>query len=132
MAERGELPKFIAETHKRFRTPHIAILITAVIVLGLTLSSTFARQVNLSVIARLLSYGVTCAALLVFRNKRGAPPAMFKAPAGVAVAIAALLLTAWLLSNGSFLDARDSAIAAGVGLLIYFVSIRARRNLVKA
>lgn len=120
MAERGELPRIIGATHKRFRTPHISILITSFVVLGLTLGSTFARQVNLSVIARLLSYGVTCAALLVFRHKQGAPPAMFKAPAGVSAAIAALLLAAWLLSNSSLLDARDSAIAAGVGLVIYF------------
>jgi len=120
MAERGELPGLIGATHKRFRTPHVSILITSIIVLGLTLGSTFARQVNLSVIARLLSYAVTCAALLLFRRKPGAPPAMFKAPGGVGVAIAALLLTAWLLSNSSLLDARDSAIAAGVGLLIYF------------
>jgi amino acid transporter len=120
MSERGELPRIIAATHKRFRTPHVSILITSLIVLGLTLSSTFARQVNLSVIARLLSYGMTCAALVVFRRKQGAPAAMFKAPAGVAAAIAALLLSVWLLSNGSSLDARDSAIAAGVGLVIYF------------
>ena len=120
MSERGELPKIIGATHKKFHTPHISILITAAIVLVLTLMSTFARQVNLSVIARLLSYSVTCAALLVFRYKKDAPPAMFKAPGGVAVAIAALLLAAWLLSNGSYLDARDSAIAAGVGLVIYF------------
>jgi len=126
MSERGELPRVIGATHRRFRTPHISILITAVIVLGLTLGSTFARQVNLSVIARLLSYGVTCAALLVFRYKKDAPPAMFKAPGGVVAAIAALVLSVWLLSNpivnrdGSMLDARDSAIAAGVGLLIYF------------
>ena len=120
MSERGELPSIIGATHKRFRTPHASILITALVVLALTLGSTFSRQVNLSVIARLLSYGVTCAALLVFRRKPGAAPAMFKAPAGVPAAIAALLLTAWLLSNSSLRDARDSAIAAGVGLLIYF------------
>jgi hypothetical protein len=53
---------------------------------------------------------------------------MFRAPAGAAAAIAALLLAAWLLSNGSVLDARDSAIAAGIGLVIYF----AYRRRVKA
>jgi basic amino acid/polyamine antiporter, APA family len=121
MSERGELPGFIAATHKRFRTPHAAILITSAVVLGLTLWSTFARQVNLSVIARLLSYGVTCAALLVFRYRKSAAPAVFKAPAGVAAAVAALLLAAWLLSNSSWLDARDSAIAAALGILIYLV-----------
>ena len=129
MSERGELPRVIGATHNRFRTPHVSILITAAIVLALTLGSTFARQVNLSVIARLLSYGVTCAALLVFRYKKDAAPAMFKAPGGVAAAIAALVLAAWLLSNGSLLDARDSAIAAGVGLVIYFAyRLRGRRD----
>ena len=120
MAERGELPRFISATHERFRTPHVAILITSALALGLTLWSTFSKQVNLSVIARLISYSVTCAALLVFRRKQSAPPAMFKAPAGVAVAIAALLLSLWLLSNSNRLDVRDSLVAAAVGLLIYF------------
>ncbi len=121
MSERGELPRIISATHKRFRTPHVAILITSGAMLALTLWSTFSKQVNLSVIARLVSYSVTCAALLVFRRKGGAPPAIFKAPAGAAVAVAALLLAGWLLSNSSWLDARDSAVAAAVGLLIYFV-----------
>ena len=129
MSERGELPRIIGATHSRFRTPHVSILITSIIVLALTLGSTFARQVNLSVIARLLSYAVTCAAVLVFRYRKDAPTAMFKTPGGVAAAIAALVLAAWLLSNGSLLDARDSAIAAGVGLLIYFAyRLRARQG----
>src|SRR5713226_3889732 len=119
MGERGELPRFIAATHKRFRTPHAAILITSAVVLVLTLWSTFARQVNLSVIARLLSYSVTCAALLVFRYKRDDRPALFKAPAGVAAAIAALVLAIWLLSNSNRMDARDSLIAGGIGLVIF-------------
>jgi len=121
MSERGELPRIVSATHKRFRTPHTAILITSGLALALTLWSTFSKQVNLSVIARLISYSVTCAALLVFRRKREAPPAMFRAPAGKAVAVVALLLALWLLSNISWLDARDSAIAAALGLLLYFV-----------
>src|SRR5262249_37236982 len=120
MSERGELPRIVSLTHKRFRTPVVAILITSAVVLTLTLWSTFARQVNLSVIARLVSYSATCAALLVFRWSRSAPSAMFKAYGGVFAAIAALLLAVWLLSNSSLLDLRDSAIAAAIGLLLYF------------
>lgn len=130
MAERRELPLIISATHKRFRTPHVAILITSGAVLALTLWSTFSKQVNLSVIARLVSYSVTCAALLVFRRKASAPPAIFKAPAGAAAAIAALLLAGWLLSNISALDARDSAIATAVGLVIYFAFRFKRRRAV--
>ncbi len=119
MAEGGGLPRFVSATHRRFRTPYVAILITAVVMLALTLPSNFYKQVNLSVIARLLSYGLTCAALLVLRRKSDAPSPLFKAPAGVAVAVTALVLSAWLLSNSTLADARDSAIAAVAGLLIY-------------
>ncbi|HJQ68755.1 MAG TPA: amino acid permease [Blastocatellia bacterium] len=121
MAEGGGLPRLVAATHSRFRTPYVAILITAAVMLALTLPSTFHKQVNLSVIARLVSYGLTCAALIVLRHRSGAPAPLFKAPAGVAVAAAALVLSAWLLSNSTGADARDTAIAAAVGLLIYVV-----------
>jgi basic amino acid/polyamine antiporter, APA family len=119
MSEGGELPQVISTTHGRFRTPYFAILVTAAVMLLLTVWSTFAKQVNLSVIARLVSYAVTCAALIVLRRRAEAPPAAFKAPAGIAVAITALALSAWLLSNSTWLDARDSGIAAAIGLLIY-------------
>ncbi|MEW6130517.1 MAG: APC family permease [Acidobacteriota bacterium] len=121
MGEGKEIPRITAATHKRFHTPHIAILITAMVMLTLTLSSSFYKQVNLSVIARLFSYAMTVAALIVLRNRTTAPAAMFKAPAGIVVAIVTLLLIVWLLSNATLLDIRDSAIAAGVGFVIYLV-----------
>ena len=119
MSEGGGLPLIVSATHRRFHTPYVAILITAAVMLALTLPSNFYKQVNLSVIARLLSYGLTCAALLVLRRKPDAPSPLFKAPAGVAVAVTALALSAWLLSNSTRADARDTAIAAVAGVLIY-------------
>ncbi len=121
MAERGELPRIVAATHPRFHTPHIAILLTAGIVLALSLSGTFVYAATISVIARLLSYASTCVALPVLRRKLGAPEAAFTAPAGVAVSVAALLLTGWLLSHSTGGQARDAGVAAIAGLLIYFV-----------
>lgn len=122
MAEGGELPRWLASTHRRFRTPHPAIWITVAVMLGLTLWSTFGTQVKISAITRLLSYSVTCAALIALRRRSAAPPALFKAPAGVAVALASLLLAAWLLSNSTWEDAGHTAIAAALGLAIFFAS----------
>jgi amino acid transporter len=119
MAERLELPRALAATHRRFRTPHIAILATAGVMLALTLSGTFVYAATISAIARLLAYAATCAALIRLRQKKGAPAAMFKAPAGVAVAIVSLLLSGWLLSTSTWQQARDSLIAALAGLVIY-------------
>lgn len=119
MGASNEIPRLTAATHPRFRTPHIAILVTTIVMMLLTLWSDFFTQVKLSVIARLLSYGVTCAALIVLRHKLTAPAAMFKIPGGAVVAVVTMLLIVWLLSNATLLDVRDSAIAAGVGLVIY-------------
>ena len=128
MGESNELPRLTAATHERFRTPHVAILITTVVMMLLTLWSSFSKQVNLSVIARLLSYGITCAALIMLRKRIDAPTAMFKTPAGVTVAIVTMLLIGWLLSNATLLDVRDSAIAAGIGLAIYLIYRFAQRD----
>jgi amino acid transporter len=122
MAERGELPRIFARTHPRFRTPHVAILVTGLVILALTLSGTFVRLATVSVVARLLSYAVTCAALPVLRRSPRAPAALFRVPAGAVVAVTALAVVAWLLSNAAWRQARDAVIVAVVGAIIYRLS----------
>ncbi len=122
MAERGELPGIVGKTHARFHTPHVAIYFTGLIVLVLTLTGTFVYAATISVIARLLAYASTCAALPVLRRREGSPAAEFIAPMGIVVAIVSLLLVAWLLTNSTLVQARDAGIAAAIGLLIYFAS----------
>jgi amino acid transporter len=119
MAEQRELPVAVSATHRRFRTPYLAILLTSAVMLALALSGTFIYAATLSAIARLLAYAGTCAALPILRKKERARPAMFKAPGGTVVAAASLLLIAWLLSSSTWREARDAAIAAAAGLLIY-------------
>jgi amino acid transporter len=122
MACNRELPRFFAATHERFRTPHLAIIATGAIMLALTLSGTFISSLTVSAIARLLAYFVTCAGLIALRRRdqrRQEFTAHFKAPAGAAVSIAALILILWLLANSTGREARDACLAAIAGLLIY-------------
>jgi amino acid transporter len=122
MAENRELPRVFAATHDRFRTPHAAIIATAVVMLALTLSGKFISSVAVSVIARLLAYIVTCSALIVLRRRDEREMrfrALFKAPAGVAVSIAALGLSVWLLAHSSGTEAWNAAVAVVIGVLIY-------------
>ena len=131
MAERRELPGFIGAIHPRFHTPHIAIYLSELIVLGLTLTGTFIYAATISVIARLLVYAATCAALSVLHRRENSPAAEFVVLHGVVVSIVSLPLVAWLLTNITALQARDAGIAAAIGLLIYFASRgkgRRRRN----
>ncbi len=120
IAEQRQLPAIIAKVHRRFATPHVAILSTAAVMLLLTLNSSFVAALTISAIARLVTYGATCISLPVFRRRRDAPPATFKLPLGNVIAVLALVLAAWLLANSTWQEARAAAVAAAVGLLIYF------------
>jgi amino acid transporter len=120
MAERNELPGFFSRIHPRFHTPHISILITAAIVLVVTLSGTFIYALKISTLTRLASYAVTCAALPLLRRRKDLPPAGFVVPAGTVVSLMVLALAAWLLWNSTRIEARDASIAAAAGLMVYF------------
>jgi amino acid transporter len=121
MAEREDLPPFLARIHGRFHTPIWSVSITGLIMLGLTLSGTFLSQLTISTIARLCAYIFTCAAVIAFRRKRNAPPAALLLSAGPLAAVCAIAIAIWLLSNSSWNEARNTAAAAGAGLVIYLI-----------
>jgi APA family basic amino acid/polyamine antiporter len=119
MGERGDLPSRLANIHPKYRTPVASILLTTAAMLALTLSGTFIYLVTLSTISRLVTYLATCVALPLLRRRPTAPPAVFRMPAGIAVAVGGTALCGWLLSNTSLKEVRDTAIAAAAGLILY-------------
>jgi len=119
IAEKKQLPSFLARVHRRLFTPHFAIAVTAIVMLLLTLRSSFVAALTISAIARLVTYGATCLALPVLRQRRDVAAPLFKVRGGTIIAIASLLLAAWLLLNSTLYEAIVATIAAVVGLLIY-------------
>ena len=119
MAEQRQLPRIISATHRRFHTPHVAILLSALGMLALTLSGTFASAATLSTIIRLTTYAVTCAALPVLRRRSGSSQALFVVPAGEVVSMVALILIVWLFSSSSWPEAYQALLAGAFGLLLY-------------
>jgi amino acid transporter len=83
---------------------------------------------TISTIARLIAYAVTCAALPVLRKRPDAPTAHFTLRGGTVIAVAALILSAWLLANSTFTEAWQAAAAGALGLVIYFVYRTFRRR----
>jgi APA family basic amino acid/polyamine antiporter len=118
-AERNQLPSFLARVNRRFFTPHISIIVTAAVMLVLTLKSSFVAALTISAIARLVTYAVTCAALPVLRKRRDVPKALFRLPGGTIIAVASLVLAAWLLMNSTLYEAIAATIAAAVGFAIF-------------
>jgi amino acid transporter len=120
MAEQKQLPQLIGSIHKRFFTPYISIMITAALMLFLTLKSSFVQALTISTLARLVTYAATCLALPLFRYRQETPAPAFRLPGGTVIAILSLLLIIWLLAHSTLQEAQATAMAAGVGLLIYF------------
>jgi APA family basic amino acid/polyamine antiporter len=103
LAEQGDLPKAFAAVHRRFHTPYVSILVFAALVWGLALIGDFKWNVTLSAVARLLYYGVGCAALPILRRKNpeGAG-AMFHLPAGNFFAVLGVILCVILITRVDF------------------------------
>jgi amino acid transporter len=122
MAEQNELPRALAKTHRKFKTPTLSILITAAITLALTIQSSFLTAVAIATITRLLVYATTCLALPVFRRRENVPNAVYKAPFGIAASILSLALIVWLMAN---IDYKKEGLAiiitAVIGLGLYFL-----------
>ena len=121
MGEQGDLPPFFIQTHARFRTPHVAIVVTAIGVVLLTVTGTFLSLARLSTVIRLTTYAATCAAVPLLRRRAGRP-AEFSVPCGDLVAGVALALIVWLFSSSNASDALLVLSAAAVALLFYLAT----------
>jgi APA family basic amino acid/polyamine antiporter len=125
MAERGELPGGFAAIHHRFRTPVLSIVTYAALVWALAASGSFLQNVSLSVAARLITYGLVCAGLLVLRKRdgtpRAAPPAAFRLPAGPVFAVLGVFGMILMASQVSARELKIMAVLIVVATLHYFV-----------
>lgn len=100
MSERGDLPRALAGLSARFRTPVAAIWTYALLAYVLALFGSFEWNARLSAIVRLVTYGLTCAALLVLRRRRPLEAPGFRLPlAGLVAPLGIVFCLALLLSR---------------------------------
>ena len=90
LAEHGDMPSLMAKVHPRYRTPHLAIILFAVLLYAFSLAGSFQWNLVISAITRLLYYGSVCAALPVLRRNSNVPAARFHLPLGDLIAVLAV------------------------------------------
>ena len=118
MAQRAELPGALARVHPRFRTPDVSIYAFAVAGLAFGLAGGFAANATLSAIVRLVTYGMVCASLPVFRRRAGTEAARFRLPAGGLVSLLGIAFCLYLLSTRTFTQAWILLAIMAVGWLL--------------
>ena len=120
MSENGEIPSVFNTTLPLFKTPYISLLLTAIVILILTIQSSFLSAVTIAIITRVIVYATTCIALPVFRYRKDAPPALFIAPLGIVAAVLSLILIGWLLTDERVRnEGLPILIAAVIGVVLY-------------
>ena len=82
LARDGFFPRSLAAVHPRFRTPHAAIWVYALVSAGLALTGTFERLVVLASIGMLGAYFLCALALFGLRRRNVQVGRPFRAPGG--------------------------------------------------
>jgi amino acid transporter len=100
-AEQGDFPRLFAAVHRRFKTPHVSIIVFAILCWALALAGSFTWNVTLSAVARLVYYGAVCASLPVLRRKQP-DAAWLRIPGGNVFAAVGVLTCVSLLSSVDF------------------------------
>ncbi len=97
LGQDGLLPRALAHHGRRFESPHVAIVTTSVAVLVAALALDFDALVDLSNVAVIAQYALTCAAITWLRRTRPELPRRYRVPGGrwlvplVGVGVCALL-----------------------------------------
>jgi APA family basic amino acid/polyamine antiporter len=97
LAEQGDFPSIFAAVHPKYRTPHISILVYAILVFVFAALGNFQWNAVLSAVSRLAVYGAMAFAVPVLRHKRPGE-AQFALPlpylfAGLSILFSIILLT---------------------------------------
>ncbi len=126
MAERGDLPAFLARVHPETGAPRAAIGTTWLLACALSLSGTFAELAVLGVMARFAQYIPTCIAVLVFRSRDTEVPEGFRIPGGPVIPLVTVALCVLLLAYSDPTRLLKGGIALLVGIPLYFLARRSR------
>jgi basic amino acid/polyamine antiporter, APA family len=125
LAENGDFPAIFSAIHPRFRTPYFSILAFTVLSWLLALLGSFTWNATLSAVARLLYYGLVCAALPVFRHKQPGA-ALFRLPGGIYFAVAGAGICMALITG---VDLHGSMILLATALVAMLNWLMVRKSL---
>jgi len=116
LGEAGDLPRPIAAVHRMFRTPHVSIIVYAALSWILSITGAFKYLLAIFVIARMLVYGSTAAALIVLRRREGRAPV--PVPGGFVISVLAVAACIALIATQSWHSMRDVVIVVIIGFVI--------------
>lgn len=119
-ARDGNLPKFLAKVHPKYKTPYVAIIFYAILIVLIALSGTFKPLAIMASGSLLLIYAGVSLSVIKLRHRDGPPrEGQFKIPGKVTIPLLSLTVIGWMLWQLTFDEAIGIIILIGVSVTMY-------------
>lgn len=119
MARDGLLPAKFAAVHPKFRTPHVATIITGVFVAVFAAFASLDEMVDLTNIGTLSAFVLVCAGIIVLRKKDPKRKRPFRCPWSPWIPLAGMFSCFYLMIELPWVTWRRFGIWLLVGMVIY-------------
>src|SRR5882672_10902868 len=114
MAADGVFFRRFAVLHPAYQTPTAAIVALALCAVLLTLTGTFGQLVDYVTFGDWIFFGLTAAALFIYRKREPIPTSGFRVPAYPATVVIFVLAAAFVVFSSIVSNPRNAAIGAGL------------------
>ncbi len=114
MAADGVFFRRLAVLHPSYQTPTAAIVALALCAVALTLTGTFGQLVDYVTFGDWIFFGLTAAALFVYRKRDQSPVSGFRVPAYPVTVIIFVLAAAYVVFSAIISNPKNAAIGAGL------------------
>ena len=126
LSHHGQLPAALGRLHSGWRTPHWAVLASAIFGFSAALGSDLIGSLTFSTAARLVVYMISCFALWRLTQRPNAPKPRFAVPGAGGLALATIALFAGVLALGATKELPLLAMACIIGLMVFAAIGRGR------
>lgn len=125
LSEQDQLPRWLGSVHSRWRTPHVAIVISSVLGFGFAMMSDLLTALTIATAARLTGYILCCIALWRMSGRADAPQPRFALPFRRPMALFTAILFTGVLVLGAMKELAPLAAVLAAGLVLWAISRRA-------
>ena len=121
------LPRFLSKVHPRYKTPHVAVIVFAIVVCAFALSGTFRYLAVFATGSLLLIYLGVSLAVLRLRQRDGLPKAgELRLPFGPVIPLLSCLIVGWLLLQVPAQEAISIAGLISASAVVYAIRAMVR------
>ncbi|HNX80741.1 MAG TPA: amino acid permease [Candidatus Omnitrophota bacterium] len=120
MSRDGLLPQIFSRVHHRFKTPHVATIVTGIIIASVAAFTNIEEMIDLTNIGTLFAFVLVCFGVIVLRVKEPHRPRAFKVPLNPIIPLLGVASCIFLMTALPHITWIRFVVWLIIGLIVYF------------